>query len=293
MNNMTGLLFFVIGMGVVILTTIIIYLIRACRKEETDLQTFENIIVWIKTQFVFGYFIRLYQVTMMKNFLSIALLFNFGTKTVDIVIGILFLVFWLVGFPVFLFITLRINQINIMSEEIIKSHGALFLNYRGITKDVYAMLLHLKLIILPIIAVVCKDFPRTQLIFLSILFFFNLIFVSFSMPFNKVSKVFTEALSEGILMFFFVGTLIIDYLEESWDKEIKTFIAVRYSFSGVLFFFLFLRCINSILNMISRIKDIVNFKKKYELYELHSNAKKLEFERLNNNPNDQLKHTEK
>jgi hypothetical protein len=113
------------------------------------------------------------------------------------------------------------------------------------------------------------------------------------MPFNKVSKVFTEALSEGILMFFFVGTLIIDYLEESWDKEIKTFIAVRYSFSGVLFFFLFLRCINSILNMISRIKDIVNFKKKYELYELHSNAKKLEFERLNNNPNDQLKHTEK
>lgn len=263
-NNFTGLVFFFFGVIVVLLTSLVLYFIRSLRDNDKDYLKFEEFIEWIRTQFCYGYFIRLYQITMMKNFLSITLLFIYGTDAFQIIIGVFFLVFWLFGFPIFLFVTLRTNQINIMSEEIIKSHGALFLNYRGITKDVYAMLLHLKIMCLPIIAVIASNFPKAQLMMLSILFFTNLLFISFSMPFNKVNKVFSEAVSEGILMFFFVGTYVIEVLDTK--NNLKDSNYVKISFTGVLFSFFFIRFFNSLVNMISRVKDLILFKQRYDKY---------------------------
>ena len=261
-NNATGLILFFFGVFIVGATSFILFLFRSCREDESKCNKIEDMLIWTKEQFLYGYFIRLYQVTMVKNFLSTTLLLSsYRTSSfIDLFIGIPYLIVWLLGFPVYLFITLRINQINLMSEKLIKSYGSLYLNNRGISKDVYALLLHLRLALVPVISVLATDFPNTQLTLLSILFFINLIFVSFFMPFIKRNSVFTEALSEGIIMFFLAGTIVFETLFPAR----KTDFYVRLSFTAVLFGILIIRSVVSVVNMIYRIKDIILFERKYK-----------------------------
>lgn len=206
--------------------------------------------------FLFNYFIRVYQITMTKVTITCLLVVNSATlptsNTGDVVFTYIILFVWVIGLPVSLFVYLRNHQNSLMAPRMIIKYGTLYLNYRGISKDVYAFLMQLKFSILPIICVFFWQFPLIQLILLVLLYLFNVIFVTVYTPFCKVSKVFTEAISEGIL----VGFCIVIVAAENIPSFKQTLIP-GYIVFGLTCSLLLLRTYRIVYDTIYKLKDLL------------------------------------
>jgi hypothetical protein len=181
-----------------------------------------------KQYFLINYFIRIYQLTMTKLTFTCLLIINNSDlptiKSYDIFIAYIVLFAWLILLPVGLFTYLRRRALDLMSPDMIIRFGTLYLTYRGISKDVYAFIIQLKFAALPIICVYFSNFPDVQLFGLVILYLFNILFITIYMPFFKVNRVFSEAISEGVLMGFCIVILVLQLISSLKNSSIPRYI---------------------------------------------------------------------
>jgi hypothetical protein len=124
--------------------------------------------------FLFNFFIRVYQITMTKlTFVCLLVIINRNLATsnfLDLIIAVIVLLIWLILLPIIMFVYLRNHAIDLMSPSMIIKFGALYLTYRGISKDVYAFLLQLKFSVLPIICVTLWNYAEILLFFQYIIY---------------------------------------------------------------------------------------------------------------------------
>jgi hypothetical protein len=181
-----------------------------------------------KQYFIINYFIRIYQVTMTKlTFTCLVLINNSDLPTsnkLDVLIAYLVLFGWLILLPVGLFTFLRRRSLDLMSPDMIIRFGTLYLTYRGISKDVYAFIIQLKFAALPMICVSLWNFPDVQIAMLVVLYLFNILFITIYMPFFKVNRVFSEAISEGVLMGFCITILVLQLIPSLKNSPIPRYI---------------------------------------------------------------------
>ena len=212
-----------------------------------------------KQYFLCNFFIRIYQITMTKlTFVCLLVIINRNLATsnfLDLIIAYIVLIVWLILFPIVMFVYMRNHAIDLMSPGMIVKFGASYLTYRGISKDVFAFLLQLKFSLLPIICVTLCNYAELQMISLVILYFFNILFITIYMPFFKVSKVFTEAISEGILMGFFI-IILITYLIPS----LNTSPIPRYLTFFMILLLLLIRTYRIVHDIIFRMKNLSKIK---------------------------------
>jgi len=181
-----------------------------------------------KQYFLINYFIRIYQITITKLTFTCLLIINNSNlptiKNYDIFIAYIVLFAWLILLPVGLFTYLRRRALDLMSPDMIIRFGTLYLTYRGISKDVYAFIIQLKFAALPIICVFFSNLPDVQLFVLVILYLFNILFITIYMPFFKVNRVFSEAISEGVLMGFCIVILVLQLISSLQNSPIPRYI---------------------------------------------------------------------
>jgi hypothetical protein len=209
--------------------------------------------------FLFNYFIRVFQVTITKNLLvSFIVVINSGlstAKTYEVFLAHFVIWVWVIIIPMTLFVYLRLRQNTLMSPQMMIKYGCYYLNYRGVFKDVYAFIMQIKFMALPCICVFFWQYPHVQMTSLLCLSFFNIMFVTKYMPFSKVSKVFTEAISEGVLMGYIILIFVLEYVTSLRDTAFPKYASI--SLMGVL---LLVRTFRIVYDTIYRVKALVKFR---------------------------------
>jgi hypothetical protein len=213
----------------------------------------------LRNYLLYNYFIRLYQVTQTKTTLTcLIVLFHYDpefTQPYELAIAVVVLIIWIIFLPFVLFLYLRHNKYDLISPKNIIKYGTLYVNYRGINKDVYAFLMQIKFVILPVVCATCYRFPDLQLILMICLFLFNIVFITVSMPFTKMSKVFTEAISEFLLMCVMIITTIHNYVSSISDNVYMRW--VNFGFFAALFI---IRIYRIIYDFIFKFKDMIRMR---------------------------------
>ncbi len=213
----------------------------------------------VRQYFIINYFIRVYQITMIKTTLTCLIVITNSNVSnpnrLEILISYFVLFVWIFGMPVFLFCYLREKQSFLMSPQFIVRFGAFYLNYRGIYKDVYSLLTKFKYVVFPMICVCFENFPLIQLILLTIIYLFNLLLITIFTPFCKVSKVFTEAISEGIILALVVILLLKEYI-----KTIDESIYTRYILFSLIILIFSIRGFRVIIDTFIRVRDLIRMR---------------------------------
>jgi hypothetical protein len=209
--------------------------------------------------FLFNYFIRVFQVTITKNLIVSFIVVNNATiasaKTYEVLLAQFVIWVWVIILPVSLFVYLRLHQNTLMSPQMMIKYGCFYLNYRGVFKDVYAFIMQIKFMALPFICVFFWQYPHVQMSSLLCLSFFNIMFITKYMPFSKVSKVFTEAISEGVMMGYIILMFVLEYVTSLRDTDFPKYASI--SLMGVL---ILVRTFRIAYDTIYRVKALMKFR---------------------------------
>ena len=200
----------------------------------------------IRSFMMFNYFIRLYQLTYCKITLVTFYFIGDSLFKLNKFISISLLVLWILPVPLCLFFYLRLNQFNLLSPEMITFFGGFYISYNGVIKDVYAFYIQFFSLLVPLITSLFYLFPYAQIVMFLILYLFKIIWFSVAMPFYKISKVFTEILTEGCILAMYIIIFIIYYFPKIEFKE------MRYIYNGAFLLLLICRAYRTIVDTIKR-----------------------------------------
>ena len=200
----------------------------------------------IRSFMMFNYFIRLYQLTYCKLTLVTFYFIGDSLFTLNKVISISLLLFWILPVPLCLFFYLRLNQFNLLSPEMITFFGGFYISYNGMIKDVYAFYIQILSLLVPLITSLFYLFPYAQIVMFLILYLFKIIWISIAMPFFKINKVFTEIFTEGCILSMHIIIFIIYYFPKIEFK------AMTYIYNGAFFLLLICRAYRTIVDTIRR-----------------------------------------
>ncbi len=163
----------------------------------------------VRNYFFYSYFIRLYQLTLVRLVITFCVVSNLQSsnnntnnntdknqisKVEVFIIYFLFYV-WVLFLPLVLLTYLRNHQNDLLSRKQIIKFGSLYLSYRGISKDIYAILMQIKFIAVPYVCILYSDVGDFIYFLCGFVFVYYIFFVTISKPFSKVWKVFNESLS--------------------------------------------------------------------------------------------------
>ena len=212
-----------------------------------------------KQFFKMNYFIRVYQFTLVRTTISLMIIIisdSNQVSVVDRVFSWIILVFWNIGMPLFLFLKLRSNYKELMSHNMIIRYGALYLNYKGILKDCYAIINQLKFFFYTAVAIGGNDYSKFQQMIMILLSLFNCTFIAILGIYYKVMKVAVEAFTEALICIYLVFNYVAPkYIPLYVDEKVADIISFV-----ILLLALFIRAGKIFYDMFVRIKSLYQIK---------------------------------
>ncbi len=258
-----------------------------------------------RNYFFWSYFIRVYQFTLIRIVLNFSYLSYIKSKRFSgendklkinenemsifyknyILANFIFYI-WVIILPLGVLTYVRNNQNDLLSRKQIIKLGSLYLSYRGISKDVYAILFQLKFIIIPYF---CFNFSvggSFIYIICGLIFIFYIFFVTISKPFSKVMKVFNETLSYLILIIFCFSIIILEKIDNQYKDQMFSY----YTYLSLVIALLVIRSFRIFIDTTRRIMEIkkmrmpkvIDYSKNLNLQN-DQNLKKFSMNRLEDN----------
>jgi len=238
----------------------------------------------IRNYFFFSYFIRLYQFNMVKvviNFYFMGFIKTKNSTTIPdsqyVLVNIIFYL-WVVIFPLIMLTYLRNHQNDLLSRKQIIKFGSFYLNYRGVSKDIYAFIMQIKFILLPYICINYSNVGDFIYYIYGIIFIYYMFFVSISQPFSKVWKVFNESLSYLILIFICFTILLFKKIDSDYKNKMFSY----YTYTSLILLLLVLRSLRILIDTIKRVIEIKKMRmpKEIDYTQKKTNAQNVQLNRL-------------
>lgn len=203
LSNITFII--LLGVGIILMALMSVFYSCCCKIDNIP----DNVLPYnisaayrARSFFMYGYFIRVYQFTLIRTTVSFIIIIMNETnqcKPIDKVFSWIFLIVWNMGVPLALFVKLRLNYKQLMSHEYVISYGALYLNYRGIVKDGYALLNQMRFFLYAAVVIGGNNFSGFQQALMIVLNLLFSIFIAVMGIYLKVVKVAFEAGTEFLL----------------------------------------------------------------------------------------------
>lgn len=212
----------------------------------------------ISNYFAFSYFIRVYQLTLVKIVFNFAFIITYSKypesqiRDSSAVFAYFVFLIWVILLPVILLTYLRNKQTQLMSRKYIVKFGSLYLNFRGISKDIYAILMQVKFILVPFFIVYFSDTGDFIYYICGIIYIYYILFVTISKPFSKVWKVFNESLSYLILIIFCFSIVLLKKFDSNYASQSYA----NYTYLSLILSLLVIRSFRIFIDTTKRILDV-------------------------------------
>jgi hypothetical protein len=170
-------------------------------------------------------------------------------------LNLLFFV-WVILLPLVVLTYLRNHQNDLLSRKQIIKFGSLYLSYRGISKDIYAILMQVKFIAVPYACILYGDVGDFIYYICGFIFAYYICFVTISKPFSKVWKVFNESLSFLILIIFCFSFIIMRKIDANYKNQIYSY----YTYLSMILGLLVIRSFRILIDTSKRLMEIMKMR---------------------------------
>lgn len=166
-----------------------------------------------------------------------------------------FLLILFILFPLIISKILDKRRNNLLAPQFVIKYGSFYSSYRTISKHIFAMIMMYFQIMFAIIGSAFSLFSSIQLLLFIILISFKIYFISQIMPFNKSAKIFSESISEILVLCILVASFILQFVEKLNDNIIVR--SIIFSFLGLIILFRSIRCVMDTIHRMINISNII------------------------------------